>query len=395
MDAFIIREACGLSMALISSFNLLLSYLYGTSLIYSIPFMTTYFITDLFYTKKNDMRLHHTFCLLLITYFLCSGVYFDDALELARAIYITEFSSIFLGLMHFLKPGSMLELLNKLLFVSSFAYARIYVFYNTIADSNSYTGLMKYDTRMNYILYTGCYGLMTLNIYWFSIILKKLVKGPFKYLQCPQLIRTTLSYMYIANPIIMCYILKTSPMPYCIFLGGLINLSFHSYVWHSKCGEYIKDKPLNIVSDELVWYFLKDNAAIQLVGFSASVAAYYESEWFYRYLLASILYHIIPISVQYYMTILMKKEGNVIDEKSSGFLITSYILLSASIATDVFLCGYHSVLYSTGVPLFFLHVIIGCVLKMNTFYQFSHIFFHSLLWFQIALLSYSNSRPTY
>jgi hypothetical protein len=198
--------------------------------------------------------------------------------------------------------------------------------------------------------------------------------------------------MYFVNPILSILILSTNPLAHFISFSGLVNLSIQSYVWHSKCEEYIKDKSLNIVSDELVWYFLKDNVAIQIAGYTASIAAYYHSEWFYAYLLISTLYHTIPIYIQYNMTMRMKKEGEIVNEKSSSFLLSTYALISGPIAADVIICAYNSTLYSTGFPLLCLHVFIGCLLIMTPFYQFNHIVFHLSLWVQSGLLAYSNSR---
>jgi hypothetical protein len=93
----------------------------------------------------------------------------------------TEISTIFLTTNNLLEfAGNMViaKNINKILFVSSFFYYRIYNYtYYLILDNNIHKTFYYYS-KNNFEfceIYGGVYGLFFLNSYWFGIILKKTI----------------------------------------------------------------------------------------------------------------------------------------------------------------------------------------------------------------------------
>ena len=389
MNAETIQHAGSLTVSTIISINVMCNYLYNISLDVSIPFVILYFGVDIFYCSL-EFKLHHLCCLLL-TYYKITTTFHNnnDWIPVARAINLTEVSTIFLCLKYFIKD-TFLELPNNTLFLLTFFYFRIYNYFLVMSNPDNFTYMNT--TNNIYALYISIYGLLTLNIYWATILLKILMKQCLKFIY-PTNVRHIISYMYFINPMIALYIYSKSPnISYIPHMVGLINLSFQSYTWHSKSLEYSKTNSFNIVSKHLLPYFLIDNASIYAAGFLTSISGYYYSNHFYSFFFTSLLYHGVPFGIQCYKTYQATKENHVINEKSTDFLVTTYILAGIPVMIDVSLCAYHSLSSFVYFPLIALHIFQACLLKINPFYEYTHLVFHSTLYIQTILLCLSNLR---
>ena len=132
---------------------------------------------DFYFVKKKDMILHHMFVLALSHYMNTHD--FEDKKEIGLIILSTEISTIFLTTHNLLDTNIVvLKNVNKLLFISTFFYYRIYNYSYLLLDNNTHTALYIYSrNKFEYCeIYVSLYGLFLLNLYWSYLILKKCIK---------------------------------------------------------------------------------------------------------------------------------------------------------------------------------------------------------------------------
>ena len=135
---------------------------------------------DFYFVKRKDMILHHLLVLCMLHY-MNNHADIKNRSEIVSVILSTEISTIFLTTNNLLEmEGNMViaKNINKILFVSSFFYYRIYNYtYYLILDNNIHK-IFYYYSKNNLEfceIYTGIYGLFFLNLYWCGIILKKTI----------------------------------------------------------------------------------------------------------------------------------------------------------------------------------------------------------------------------
>jgi hypothetical protein len=105
----------------------------------------------------------------------------ENRTEIVSVILSTEISTIFLTTNNLLEMEGNIVIaknINKLLFVSTFFYYRIYNYtYYLILDNNIHK-IFYYYSKNNLEfceIYTGIYGLFFLNLYWSGMILNKAI----------------------------------------------------------------------------------------------------------------------------------------------------------------------------------------------------------------------------
>jgi hypothetical protein len=137
-------------------------------------------LIDFYFVKKKDMLLHHILVLSMLHYMNYHSD-IENRKEIVSVILSTETSTIFLTLNNLLENTSSLfnvKKINKLAFVSSFVYYRIYNYsYYLILDKNIHNTFLIYS-RNNFEyceIYIGLYGLFILNLYWCCLIIKKIM----------------------------------------------------------------------------------------------------------------------------------------------------------------------------------------------------------------------------
>jgi hypothetical protein len=123
------------------------------------------------------MMLHHILVLCMIHY-MNTHDSFENRTEITSVILKTEISTIFLTTNHLLKNTnvSIIKHVNKLCFVSSFLYYRIYQYSYVMFDKNT-KYLFFINSKNNfelYEIYIGVYGMLMLNVYWKVMICKHL-----------------------------------------------------------------------------------------------------------------------------------------------------------------------------------------------------------------------------
>jgi hypothetical protein len=138
---------------------------------------------------KPDMILHHIFVLGFIAYFLTHmkiGVHHfgqNTCADILRGLLTTEVSTVFLMTNGFLKsaraPSALIHI-NNGLFVGTFFYYRLYLFYMTFLRPGQTFHIVIFTISNKYwiIEFMSCiYGLYALNLYWGAKIVQKFIGG--------------------------------------------------------------------------------------------------------------------------------------------------------------------------------------------------------------------------
>ena len=137
-------------------------------------------LIDFYFVKKSDMVMHHILVLSMLHY-MNNHNHIENRIEIVSVILSTEISTIFLTLNNLLENISsffIIKKINKIAFVSTFIYYRIYNYsYYLIMDKNIHNTFFIYS-RNNFEfceIYIGLYGLFILNLYWSYLIFKKTI----------------------------------------------------------------------------------------------------------------------------------------------------------------------------------------------------------------------------
>jgi hypothetical protein len=135
---------------------------------------------DFYFIKKKDMLFHHILVLSMLHY-MNNHCSIENRKEIVSVILRTEISTIFLTLNNLLENISSIvcvKKINKVAFVSTFLYYRIYNYsYYLILDKNIHNTFFIYSrNNFEYFeIYFGLYGLFILNLYWCFLIFKKMM----------------------------------------------------------------------------------------------------------------------------------------------------------------------------------------------------------------------------
>ena len=171
-------------------------YMYNSTSDYFFINITTFLVAlhcgfDIFYTDQWDHRIHHVFVLSFFyyKYFMHSIPHQEDAF-ITVALMATELSSPFYNFARMIElyPLPLIpKSLNKyiifgcdLSFAALFYYTRV-INFNSISVTNPDTHILlaRYNGSSylsTFLIYYGLFGLGLLNMYWFTLILRKLSK---------------------------------------------------------------------------------------------------------------------------------------------------------------------------------------------------------------------------
>lgn len=171
----------------------ILSVLY-TSLNYKIiemgQFLFFYFIVDLFLFKKRiDIIIHHLIAILTYYKIYLLNLPKNDFEQFCKIIILLEVSSIFLLTKKIIREHNIIcsnkiKSIINILFVSTFMYFRIYNYYYYLLSKNQILDIIINDyslTNFNKcFFYSSFYGFYLLNLYWTTLIFKKIYKSYIK-----------------------------------------------------------------------------------------------------------------------------------------------------------------------------------------------------------------------
>jgi hypothetical protein len=221
----------GLAVSLFSAYGVYQQWVYHDSciLLHNSNVVLWQLVFDFFFINRFEMLLHHILSIGIIGFYQ----YYLTHLPLIyiSALASTEISTIFLILDKALPKYS----INKILFVASFFYFRIYLFSKyLLLDSFFHESIHLYSIGATAVFYFCLTGLFSLNVYWAIAILKKIyATAKHEY---------WMQYAYFVSPCVSWYIYRPYVNPYvkwntigwietCIWLDllGQILLALCSY----------------------------------------------------------------------------------------------------------------------------------------------------------------------
>jgi hypothetical protein len=375
-----------------------------------------YLFLDLF-IAKGDAVWHHVFSL-IGGYTSIKCIPLESQHLIFMPIFSTEITTVFLIIKLWMddykeKKNVIFRILygiNDILFVSLFFKLRIYNFYfNLIHKPEVYIVLNKNIINVIDIIlgYVGVYGLFILNIYWFSIICKKLYKQiimkltPF--LDSKRVAEAMLTVSFFIN-FYIAYVnysvnIYTNSY-YLLDLFGIFVLSVASGNYHYSKYKYMKNNEvINVTTNELLEPFIYDKYAIQLRSFLALTTISLANGTSAKFIYLSGIYHIMSfLSFNMNMIKILFNNSKIIyDESDISKMIIKKLVTITSIPclldTILIIC-YHTNNVCLKTELFFISIIIGTILSVKPFYNLNNVLLHVLFLYQTnCITNYALQTP--
>ena len=360
---------------------------------------------------KGDAILHHIFtlncCYNNIKYFVNDSYHIHFI-----PLFNTEISSIFLIIKIWMdgytgkksKLFNILSGINNLLFLSLFFKFRVCDFYGLIQNPETYVLInnnISPDLLTNVSLFIGLYGLFITNIYWFSIICKKLYKqliiNLVPFINTDRLAEFMLTFSFFINFYIasLRYFMHTDNY-HMLDLFGIFVLSIASGNYHYSKYKYLKNNSvIDVTSNELLEPFIYDKYAIHLRSFLALTTLSLIRETSQKFIYLSAFYHTISLAT-FNMNIIKTLFSNkkiVYDESEDSKKIIRKLdtisTLPCLIDTLMIIC-YHTNKYELKAELIIISAVIGLILSVKPFYNLNHVLLHFFLILQtISITNYA------
>ena len=351
----------------------------------AIPIITIHFTSDLFLTNKPDLILHHIFGLSFIAYKYLIPVQPPDDTSTILVLYKTEISTLFYVFKLLLSKTKykLLVSLNDILFFTTFFKYRIYDFYTILISNQSIYNISYNKYNYYYFILSAINGMFILNLYWFLIICKIVLKPVIKSFS-----QTTTDYMchYITSYTMLIglfigtsvYLTDSINNRYLYDIFGLVLLSIGSYNYHKYAYTLInKEKEIVYTADETIQPFLQDVGSIHLRSFLAILTNYNFCNIVYISAGLHISFYLMNICHIYYLQRVHRITKN--NSNYNLFILFQYSCLIIPCEFDIILICLNSIdsVYSihgiyTSIFMFLLFII-------NPLYDLSHVVLHICL----------------
>ena len=376
-------------------------------------------IIDMFLCSK-EVVLHHLCILSTIFYKVWWQVdNYHDALVM-KTMLSTEFSTVFYVAKLWLdqykksintKTSTTFNIvygLNDSIFFASFFKLRIFdYYYNIISNAGFHYDMWDYYIDGHYIralfLYFGVYGLYGLNLYWGTIILKKVFKTVISpmlpFLQEYKLNAQLLQYTFCVNFPIAANLYMNSGK-YAIFdMLGIYVLCFFSYYCHNSKLKYVEhhnSHSVELTSSHVAKHYFLDVCAIQVRSFCALASIFsgtFETNYIFVYV--SGLFHLLTIVnvSKYIINKLAKGKKIYLDNYAQMFPLEIMVALP-SVVNTAFLIYYVDSI-QLRAQLVMVTIWLAINLRMEPFYKFSYVMFHVGLMMQTYVLCKMNNYMNY
>ncbi len=384
-------------------------------LLLNIPIYFKYFVlSDLLLCSSYDMILHHIACL-FVTYVSINNPIFLINKQLIFAsfiLYSCELSTLFLCIKSILlNQFNKNNIIIDILFLLTFTYTRIYLFSKYLIFNKDLYDIFQDQLQTpftilsnNTIISISLYSLYFLNLYWFIIIIKKIIKKN-NLLLSPLYCEKLLKYTYLLSFFGSLYLY--SPYTNIIFKIDLIGqslLCITSYLYHNsieyKLKNGISEDKIDVLDNKICWYWLNDITCIHIRCFCCiivhtnlfitNVLDYnYNLKIFMTYI--SFLLHISSLYEYIKFIINLKNENETfyLTEKNSYKNNVINYLSGSVILLDSLICLTNTNFY-VRTNLIIITFLIFSVSYINPFYTMSHLVLHILLFIQTICLCQSN-----
>jgi hypothetical protein len=373
----------------------------------SLKIFMVYVSIDIFFSTP-DLILHHIFGYLSCEYHIDNNVNMMQNNYIYKTFLNTELTTVFLSIKLLIdwyktdieksKYNKIIKIyyhINDLIFIFLFYKIRIYDSFKNIIQNEIFYKIVYENIGDSIIknikIYSSLAGLFILNIYWFSIICKKLYKTiiikNFPKLNNELYAEYILSYSFYINLfIVLNYYLKNYHEYLLVDLFGVLLLSFTSGIYHYEKYEYLikyNNKIFDITSKELLMPFICDKYGIQLRSLFALISLLLMKNIYNFYI--HIIYHL--ISLFYFNTtiieLLSDNKKIVYDNSEESKKINNFFDLLSTIPCllDTFTIIYYSNTIIQKTNLLLITILIVIILYVNPFYNLNHVLFHILLFF--------------
>lgn len=362
----------------------------------------SYCSIDLLFAK-NDAFIHHVLTVGTIGFAYLHGIPADTIFTAFGTLLMTEMSTFFyiarVWLEEYMGPNnrmfSTIYAINALLFILSFFKLRVYDFYiDIVRNPRTYEVLSSFTQNSipRCLHIYGCiYGLFLLNLFWFSLICKKLYKmiiiNHFKFLNSNVFAETLLQYTYLLN-VYAAFTLYGSNDAFVLDVFGILTFAFCSYVFHAKLAKYYLRKYLVVyTSSDIIDIYANHHVAIHMRSFLVVATHFVLSYNADRDLIfLSGASHLIGI-VGFYrklLTIVSLKKQILDDGEISTHTMYKYCLLPSAI--DCMLIVLNASTIELKADLLAINVAIGVLLYVVPFYELNHLALHLLVFGQTLCL---------
>jgi hypothetical protein len=239
---------------------------------------------DMFINKKIDVYIHHI-CVLSSGIFSVITKAENDTCTyiITSSLRNTEISTFFLVLTYWIpKEYKIMNIINNIFFIITFVKYRVFnLLTEVIINDDVYSCIHPYTKGSifkNVCFFGGIFILYALNLYWLTIIIKKLYKGIFSKVESYQLSEKILQYTYDLSIFISLYIYlyqTTKEQQYkfasyyyydvvCIILLSFTSFLYHMHNYYNILNDGVS---FNCAGKD-VWIYILDNLAVRLRTFA-------------------------------------------------------------------------------------------------------------------------------
>ena len=370
----------------------------------------TYCSIDLFFCKK-DLMIHHILTLGALTFNYMNNVRPDIVYVIFGNMVFTELSTFFYIFRSWMDDYSgpykntpifnIIYTINTVIFCVAFYKLRISnYYYNIIQNPDTYDILYQYtETSIlkNIHIYGSIFGLFLLNVYWFTIICKKIYKiiiiNNFPTINTTIFAERVLPYTFYLN-IYAVFTRYGYNDLFVLDVFGILVLCYVSFIYHGKLAKYYtKTHILNYTSLELIMPYTLDTVAIHMRSCLVVVTHFLISRVSNAPLVifASAIMHLFGIVCFINRIFTMILTGNnfldndqSIEQNFDKNIMYFYIMLPC--AFDCFSIVYNTPTIEEKADLFTINIIIAFILYIKPFYKCNHALLHLCLFLQTICL---------
>ena len=375
----------------------------------------SYCFVDLFFCKK-EMILHHLLTLSAISFTILYNMNIYDSSYIYFAMMSTELSSIFYIFNYWMSEskGTFMKIaksINSILFIAAFTKLRIYDYYYFLTNPETYTIISKYTDNNIFnsvYAYSGVFGLFIINLYWFSLICKKLYKSII--IQYVPKINTDytaelfLQYTFFSNlyAVISRY---GSNDVFFYDVVGIASLTLGSFIYHrTLVNNYKTNTVINYTSKDIIFPYIFDTLSIHIRSFCVALTNYmqdnpYKQDTPYiqdtpykqnRLLFTAVVHIATMITFLIYLIKLLVKGEKFIydsDSKEPNYYKTLfYLLVMVPSGIDILLIFYNTPSITANMDLLIINCVVAILIVVQPFYKLNHLLIHGAIYVQTHAL---------
>jgi hypothetical protein len=357
---------------------------------------------------KGEFYIHHALGLSALIPYFAYNMNDDASVYLLHQGLAVEYSTIFYTFGYFVDNfapktciTSTVSNVSNIMFISLFFKYRIFdYFHNIIINPAGYSWYTQYD--ISYIPLIGKYasmgGMFCLNLYWFSIILKKIYKAVCSRINRFEYSEYILQYTMFANLYIAYSVysphINTIFHHYYLDIAGITLISATSYYYHRSNYESLLSEgdQFDCVAMKRLDPFINDMMSIHARVFLSILTNMIASSRITIWIFASFLYNTLAaFNIKYMLSSMcLHKNRFVYGEIHHLHNRRLSIIGGVPIVIDTLYLIYNSNdLYYAACNLTILYLII-LVTFIKPFYKMNHTLVHLLLMVQTYYISNTN-----